>query len=74
MSYIGEPLYVVEFENIGNLTFFHDKEHAATYLLECYFDEFEVESEEDVIAINNSVADNDMIDDYGWIREEYFED
>ena len=42
-------------------------------LLESYFDDFDVESEEEVIAINNQVADTDGIESYGWIDELWFE-
>ena len=70
---MGESFYRVVFEGMSNDYYFHDKEDATAFLLESYFDDVDVESENNVIAINNEVADFDMIDGYGWIDELWFE-
>ena len=54
--------------------YFHEHENAVTFLLESYFDDFNVETEEEVININNEVADTDAIEDYAYIVKEHFED
>ena len=63
----------VSFEGISEDYFFHYKEDATVFLLESYFDDFDVETEEEVEAINNEVADTDGIENYGWIDEMWFE-
>ena len=70
---MGENFYRVSFKDINDEYYFHDKENAAAFLLESYFDDFGVETEDEVIAINNEVADTDMIEDYGRIDELWFE-
>ena len=70
---MGENFYRVGFEGMSDDYYFHDKENAAAFLLESYFDDFDVGTEEEVIAINNEVADTDMIENYGWIDELWFE-
>ena len=52
---MSDNFYRVGFEGISEDYFFHDHEDAATFLLEAYFDDYNVESEEEVIAINNEV-------------------
>ena len=69
-----DEFYMVSFEATGNFYFFHDHEKAAAFLLESYFDDTLVENEDECIAINNEVADNDGIEDYGWIDKVWFED
>lgn len=54
--------------------YFKDYENAAAFLLESYFDDNEVTSEEEVTAINEEVADYSRITDYGYIEEVEFED
>lgn len=70
---MGDSFYRVVFEGMSDDYYFHTHEDAATFLLESYFDDFDVESEEEVIAINNQVADTDGIESYGWIDELWFE-
>lgn len=70
---MGESFYRVSFDGSSEDYFFHNHEDAATFLLESYFDDFEPESEDDVIAMNNEVADFNGIECYGWIDELYFE-
>ena len=67
--------YCVSFKHSTSEHFyFKDHENACAFLLDCYFDDYEVTAEEAVIAVNNEIADNDCIDDYGYISECYFED
>ena len=70
---MGESFYRVVFEGMSDDYYFHDKEDATAFLLESYFDDVDINSEDDVIAVNNEVADFDMIDGYGWIDELWFE-
>lgn len=70
---MGESFYRVSFKDISDEYYFHDKENAAAFLLESYFDDFGVGTEDEVIAINNEVADTNMIEDYGRIDELWFE-
>ena len=70
---MGETFYRVTFEGSSEEYFFHDREDAAAFLLESYFDEYNCETEDDIVAINNDVADNDMIESYGFIDECWFE-
>lgn len=70
---MGDSFYRVCYEDSTAEYFFHNKEDACVFLLESYFDNYDVETEEEVIAINNEVADTDMIESYGFIDELYFE-
>lgn len=70
---MGDSFFRVSFEGISEDYFFHDKEDAAAFLLESYFDDFDVETEDEAVAINNEVADTDSIESYGWIDELWFE-
>jgi len=70
---MGENFYRVTFYDSSENYYFHNHENAAAFLLESYFDDYEVSNEEDVIAINNEVADTDMIESYGFIDECWFE-
>ena len=70
---MGDSFFRVTFEGISEDYFFHYKEDAAAFLLESYFDDFDVETEDEVAAINNEVADTDGIESYGWIDELWFE-
>ena len=70
---MSDSFFRVSFEGISEDYFFHDKEDAAAFLLESYFDDFDVETEDEVVAINNEVADTDAIESYGWIDELWFE-
>lgn len=70
---MDDSFYRVVFEGISDSYYFHDKENAAAFLLDSYFDDFGVGTEEEAIAINNEVADTDMIESYGWIEELWFE-
>ena len=66
--------YRVKFEDNDNEYFFHDHENAAAFLIESYFDDNDIESEDDVMAVNNEVADFNMISLYGYIDKLLFED
>ena len=66
---MGDAFYRVSFVGSSEEYFFHNKEDAAAFLLESYFDEYNVETEDEVIAVNNDVADNDSIESYGYIDE-----
>lgn len=68
-----DSFFKVNFEGISENYFFHFKEDAAAFLLESYFDDYDVETEDEVTAINNEVADTDGIESYGWIEEVWFE-
>lgn len=70
---MGDSFYRVTFEGISEDYFFHYKEDAVVFLLEAYFDDFDVETEDEAVAINNEVADTDGIESYGWIDELWFE-
>ena len=70
---MGDSFYCVSFEDIGDNYYFRNHEDAAAFLLESYFDDFNIETKEEVIAINNQVADFDMIENYGWITIKFFE-
>ena len=54
--------------------YFRSYESAAAFLLESYFDDNEIKTEEEVIAANEEVADYGRITDYGYIEEVEFED
>ena len=68
-----DSFFRVTFEGANEDYFFHYKEDATAFLLESYFDDFDVETEDEVTAINNEVADTDGIESYGWIDELWFE-
>ena len=70
---MGEEFYMVNFETTGDFYFFHDHEDACAFLLESYFDDNEIETEEDCVDVNNQVADYNGIENYGWIDKVYFE-
>lgn len=70
---MGEEFYMVSFETTGNFYFFHDHEDACAFLLDSYFDDNEIETEEDCVDVNNQVADYNGIENYGWIDKVYFE-
>lgn len=70
---MGDSFFRVSFEGVSEDYFFHDHEDAAAFLLESYFDDYDVESEDDVAVVNNEVADTDGIESYGWIDELWFE-
>ena len=70
---MGDSFFKVGFEGIAEDYFFHFKEDAVAFLLESYFDDYEIENEDEVMAINNEVADTNMIVNYGWVEEVWFE-
>ena len=70
---MGDSFWRVRFVGISDDLFFHTYEEAAAFLLEAYFDENNVESEDEVIAINNQVAEENGIDNYGYLDEMWFE-
>ena len=70
---MGDNFWRVSFEGISEDYFFHYHEDAAAFLLDSYFDDFDVETEDEAVAINNEVADTDAIEGYGWIDEMWFE-
>ena len=70
---MNEEFYMVSFEASGDFYFFHDYEDACTFLLESYFDDTDVETEEECTAINESIAELGGIEEYGWVDKQYFE-
>lgn len=70
---MGDSFWRVSFIGIGNDFFFRNYEDAAAFLLESYFDDNDIESEDDAIEINNQVAEENGIDGYGYIDEMWFE-
>lgn len=70
---MGDTFYRIKFEGLSEEYFFHNHEDAVAFLLEAYFDDYDVDSEEEVIAINNEVTDTNMIESYGFIDELWFE-
>ena len=71
---MSESFYRVSFEQSGDAYFFHNHESAVEFLLESYFDDYEVKNEEEVMEVNNEVADTDAIESYGSVDEVWFED
>ena len=69
---MDDEFYMVSFEATGNFYFFHDHEDACAFLLESYFDDFDVETEDEVTVIYNEVADYDGIDGYACIDKVFF--
>lgn len=70
---MNDEFYMVSFEATGDFYFFHNHEDACAFLLDSYFDDEEVETEEDCVTANNEVADYGGIDGYGWVDKVYFE-
>lgn len=70
---MNEEFYMVSFEASGNFYFFHNHEDACTFLLDSYFDDNEVETEDECVIINNEIADYGGINGYGWVDKVYFE-
>lgn len=70
---MGDSFWRVSFIGISDDYYFHNYEDAAAFLLESYFDEIDVESENDVIDVNNQVAEENGIENYGYIDEMFFE-
>lgn len=70
---MGDSFWRVSFLGISDEYFFKTYEDAATFLLESYFYDNDIESEEEVININNQVAEENSIDNYGFIDEMWFE-
>lgn len=70
---MNEEFYMVSFEASGNFYFFHNHEDACTFLLDSYFDDNEVETEDECVVINNEIADYGGINGYGWVDKVYFE-
>ena len=70
---MNDEFYMVSFEASGNFYFFHNYDDACAFLLESYFDDFDIETENEAVMINNEVADYGGIDEYGWVDKVYFE-
>ena len=71
-SNMNDEFYMVSFESSGDFYFFHNYEDACTFLLDSYFDDVEVETEEECAVANNSVANIGGIEEYGWVDKVYF--
>ena len=70
----NNEFYRVILDGVEDHYFFHNHEHACAFLLESYFDDFEVEDEDEIEQINENVQNYDSIDDYGYIETVCFED
>ena len=70
----NDEFYRVVLDGVEEHYFFRNHEHACAFLLESYFDDFEVEDEEEIAQININVKEYDSIDDYGYIESVFFED
>ena len=71
---MNDTFYKVKFNNSDQEVFFKDYTNAAAFLLESYFDDSEIMDEENIMAINNEVADTGAIEGYGCIEECWFDD
>ena len=68
-----DEFYMVSFEATGEYYFFREHEDACAFLLDAYFDDEEVETEDEIMVANNAVADFGGIEGYGWVDKVHFE-